>query len=511
MNCYTIDNFKKLDRIFFNVLNSNYSTWRTYCISSLQFIKPHPEYFVKYKYFFSNNILTLLILILIQPFTVIFKLLKFAIRKIEDDVLRIFNYTNNNFQDKKTDIIFITSLVNSNTLSARKNSNHDFIFGNIIKHLRKKNKVKIIYLNLTKINSKKIFNFLKHNKEIYILNKILTLKGELIVLKDQITEFYNLLINLSIKRLGIKNYVLILANVFSYETRNNFRLRMQINYLVKLIKPSLVALSFEGNCWEKGVFNVCKNLEKNKKIKCKTVGYQHAGIMNLQTIINHRYKNFFNPDFVITSGKTNMKYFYKFFKTKKKIFEIGSNRHVQNINKKNKIKKLNKNILILPEGTYEETKILFDLSAQLAKNYPRKNFILRTHPQININSFSKRFLIFDKYTSLKNLIFSKKTFDEDLKRSDAVIYRGSTGIVTAILHGLIPIYFKQSGEKLNLDPIFNLKKFKKIISSIKDFGKALDNINYNDFNKAKIFSSNYFTPQKLSKTLNVFKKISDNN
>ena len=143
MNSYTINNFKKLDRIFFNILNSNYSTWRTYCISSLQFIKPHPEYFVKYKYFFSNDIFSLLILIAIQTLNIFFKAFKFIIRKLEDDVLGILNYTNNNFQEKKTDVVFITSLVNSNTLSARKNSNHDFIFGNIIKHLRKKKKLRL--------------------------------------------------------------------------------------------------------------------------------------------------------------------------------------------------------------------------------------------------------------------------------------------------------------------------------------------------------------------------------
>ena len=38
----------------------------------------------------------------------------------------------------------------------------------------------------------------------------------------------------------------------------------------------------------KNVFSVCKSIES--EIQCKTVGYQHAGIMNYQTIINHNYK-----------------------------------------------------------------------------------------------------------------------------------------------------------------------------------------------------------------------------
>ena len=98
--------------------------------------------------------------------------------------------------------------------------------------------------------------------------------------------------------------------------------------------------------------------------------------MKLQTIINHKYKKDFNPDFVLTSGKHNMKYLSKFFK-KNKLFEIGLNRFFNNFKKnyKKKIENKKKNILILPEGTFEETKILFDLSSKLASQFRDKNFI----------------------------------------------------------------------------------------------------------------------------------------
>ena len=59
-------------------------------------------------------------------------------------------------------------------------------------------------------------------------------------------------------------------------------------------------------------------------------------------------------------------------------------------------------MLLIPEGTYEETEILFDLSIKLAKKYSNKTFILRAHPQININSFSKKFYFFEKYKKLRN-------------------------------------------------------------------------------------------------------------
>lgn len=515
MNYYTIKNFKKLDNIFFKILNSNYASWRTYCISNLQFIKPHPEYFIKYKYYLSKNFFNLTFFIIGCFFNLLLRVLKWFIRKSEDIFFNILNLSNNNINEKKTDIVFITSIVNSNTLNVRKNTNNDFIFGNIIKHLKTRYKVKVIYLNLTRVNSKKIFNILKNNKEIYILDKILSFKDELNILKNQFIELFNLLSNLPISEVKIKKFLLILIDIFSYETRNNFKIRLQINKLIKSFKPSLVTLSFEGNCWEKNVFKSCKDLER--ETQCKTIGYQHAGIINYQTVINHYYKKNFNPDFIITSGKNNMKYFSRFLrkdkkKNKRKIFEIGSNRYFKNKGRKILFDKTD-NILVLPEGTYEETKILFDLSVDLAKKYNKKKFILRTHPQINIDHFSKNFFLFKKHKNLENLIFSNESFEADLNRSNIVIYRGSTGVITAILKGLIPIYFKQANEYLNLDPLFNLKKFRQHMKRTNDLKKILNNRKgkLNEYKSAKIFCSNYFTPQKSSKTLSIFKKIMEIN
>ena len=80
MNYYTIKNFKKLDNIFLKILNSNFSSWRTFCISNLQFIKPHPEYFIKYKYYLSKNIL-IFIFFNKMFFKFIFKSLKMVCQK----------------------------------------------------------------------------------------------------------------------------------------------------------------------------------------------------------------------------------------------------------------------------------------------------------------------------------------------------------------------------------------------------------------------------------------------
>ena len=43
------------------------------------------------------------------------------------------------------------------------------------------------------------------------------------------------------------------------------------------------------------------------------------------------------------------------------------------------------------------------------KRYKNWKFTLRTHPQVNMNKFLKKFFIFNRYEKLNNLFFSQKT------------------------------------------------------------------------------------------------------
>ena len=510
---YFIRDFKKIDSFFCKILLDKKATENTYCISILQFIKPHPEYFIKYKFLINRKLYSILLVFLNFFLDIFFRFIKWAIRKLEDIYLNFFLTKTNNFDIKNTDIIFITTLVNASTLKFRKNVNNDFIFGNVISDLRIQYNVKVLYINNTTFNSRKIFQELKNNKNIFILKKILSISEEILVLLFQFTELKNLILNFFLKKIDLYNSLLILNDLFSYETRNNIRLKIQLEELLKIYLPKVVVTSFEGHCWEKIVFSICKSING---INVKTVGYQHAGIIKNQFSINRKYKKNYNPDFILTSGNINLDFFYNFFSKKKnKLFEIGSNR--SNTHSKNNIlkkffynKKNINNCLVIPEGTNEETKILFDFSYNLAKSIPKLNFILRAHPQINLKKFIKKFFIFNRYKSLKNIIISNNSFEKDIKRCQIVIYRGSTGVVTAVLNGLIPIYYRQSNEDINIDPIFKLKRFKKKISTKKDFIKIL-NSNFiesvNDTEFAIKFCKKYFTSLERNKTKLIFNAI----
>jgi len=508
---YILKDFIKLDNYFYKILSDKHATATTYCLSILQFIKPHTEYFVKYRYFIKNNFY---FFFFISFFENIFRMTKWTVRKIEDFFLSLSNNKFHNLDQNKTDIIFVSCLVNLNTLGFRKNLNNDFVFGNIISDLRIKHNVKVFYINNTTLNSRNVFKELSHNKNIFILKKILSFSDEILILLIQFIEFKNLIFNFLIKKkININKFFLIINNLFSYETRNNIRLKIQLEKLINIYYPKILVVSFEGHCWEKIVFNICKSI---KGAVIKTVAYQHAGVIDNQFSINRKYKKNYNPDYIITSGNINLSFFFNFFSKKNnRLFEIGSNRSSIS-SEKNILRKFlyNEkriaNCLVIPEGTNDETKILFDFSYELAKNNPKMNFILRTHPQININKFLKKFFIFNRYTLMKNIIISKNSFHKDLKKSQILLYRGSTGVVTAVLNGLIPIYYKQPNEDINIDPIFKLKEFRKTISNKNDFNNVL-NIKYfkksSEIKLAIKFCKSYFTNQKRNKTLSIFDNI----
>jgi hypothetical protein len=510
---YLIKDYKRLDLYFYKILLDKNATEITYCISILQFIKPHSEYFIKYKYFIIKRLYFIFIIFFLDKF---FRFIKWALRKLEDFFLSLsFNKTNN-LDTKNNDIIFITNLVNTNTVKSRKNINNDFIFGNMICDLRINCNVKVFYINNTTSNSRKIFQELRHNNNILILKKILTFSEEISILLLQFVELKNLILILFLKKINLYQSLLIFNDLFSHETRNNIRLKIQLRKLINIYSPKIVVTNYEGHCWEKTVFNICKSINWSNII---TIGYQHGGIIKNQLSISRKYKKSYNPDYILTSGNINLDFFSNFFKNKNKLFEIGSNR--SSFFNKKKILELffeNKNkihnCLVIPEGTYEETKILFDFSYKLAKSIPKINFILRTHPQINIKRFAKNFFIFNKYDFLNNVIISENSFDDDLKKSQILLYRGSTGVVTAVLNGLIPIYYKKPNEDINIDPIFKLKKFRKVVSNEEDFIKILNKnfiVSTKDTQSAIKFCKNYFTNQYRNKTTLIFNTILNNN
>jgi len=95
----------------------------------------------------------------------------------------------------------------------------------------------------------------------------------------------------------------------------------------------------------------------------------------------------------------------------------------------------------------------------------------------------------------KNLQLSNETFDFDLNRSNFAIYRGSTAIIKAIQNGLYPFYYEIRNE-VNVDPLYDLNKFKKTITSPADLKLTLKDKHVLRLNQEKLIEgiNSYFTP-----------------
>jgi hypothetical protein len=174
----------------------------------------------------------------------------------------------------------------------------------------------------------------------------------------------------------------------------------------------------------------------------------------------------YNPDTILTSGSITADLFRrkKLDKTSK-ILIYGSDKSTS----KTHTNPSEKNILILPEGFLNETKILFDFCILASTNLPDFKFYFRLHPLIKKNDFIKKNCM-KKIPD--NLIISNNTLEKDFEKSKYAIYRGSATIIEAVNFGLIPIYYSQKNE-ISLNPLFKFEKEPFKIRNVKDLNNAL--------------------------------------
>ena len=120
------------------------------------------------------------------------------------------------------------------------------------------------------------------------------------------------------------------------------------------------------------------------------------------------------------------------------------------------------------------------------------HFVIRLHPITNRLNLLKLRPRLDNF--YKNLELSSDTFDNDLERSDAAIYRGSSSIIKAIQKGLLPIYYDIINQP-NIDPLFDLRHLKKKIIDSSDLIKILSSKQEVLDNQQKLIDNmkSYFT------------------
>jgi len=258
--------------------------------------------------------------------------------------------------------------------------------------------------------------------------------------------------------------------------------------------------TFEGNPFERIIFNYCK------KKKIKTLAYFFSVIREYKNNIYYNISKNYEPDTILTSGDIAKKDLLS-NSPHKKVYTLGSNKSSikeYNFNIHKNKKKIN--ILVCPEGVLTETSQILKLINNEIFNNSNFQFIFRVHPVLNINEYIKKNKI------NKNIIFSKeRDIKKDFKKCDIILYSGSSVCIQAIRHGLVPIYFRDQNHKFSLDPLYKINKFivydtLHLNSKINQILKKRFSRSFNfEINKIRRYCVSYFKELNqdiLIKTLN---------
>ena len=455
-----IEKFKKK---LLDLNNQNEIIEKNIFLNIFFFPKNHPEYFAKYKKI-NRSYAYLISLIFYNIFLSIKDLLK-IILKTNTRINKIIN--------SKYDFI-----VFSHYLSSKHSFSNDIYFRSFLELLKKNNlSYLLVYTPATKEGT---YDNLEDTKKEIFLKKKLNFKNELIIFFKIIKLIY---FYLSLKKLLLKEKLVICGEALNQETFKNFRMYFQIQKLFENVNFNNLITTFEGLNLEKIIFSLSK--ENNCK---KNIGYQHAPIIKNHTSVFEFQKTKYFPDLILTSGQFYKKLFLEKIKNKK-ILNYGTNKFIfKNINF---IKKKNY-CLVLPEAIYSECKILFNFSKLYLENFDDFKFIWRAHPMMKMDEILKNLKLNNDI--MKNIEISKNE-DEDYLKSKFCIFRGSSSVFNAIHYECYPVYLNFEKE-FNINPLYNLREI-DYVDNIKSLNKIFKKTDLNSISIIKKEILNYFKKPEL--------------
>tara|TARA_B110000090_G_C13169403_1_gene364748 strand:- start:166 stop:741 length:576 start_codon:yes stop_codon:yes gene_type:complete len=181
---------------------------------------------------------------------------------------------------------------------------------------------------------------------------------------------------------------------------------------------------------------------------------------------------------------------YKF--TSKSIIPLGSPRFSNFHNFNFYLPSKSKNILLLPEGHYEEFEIFINFIKHL-NNFSDYNFTIKLHPLFKI----------DTYDLPSNLKISYKSLDFELSRNNFLIYRGTTAVFRALNFNILPIYLNINFS-FNKDPFYFDNKTLYCNFDDKSFFSLLNTLNSNAVDNYNLIGNkyiNYYSKINLNKLI----------
>jgi len=368
------------------------------------------------------------------------------------------------------DILFISHLLNT----SHAGQSIDFYFGNLPDVLADRGySVAIALINHTGQAAGPLAEKWKDNRVTrVVLSGSLHFQEEMALRRRLRRESYRMRQRAHAAVVGLERHVLVRTSeeAISGASLTSLRMASQIGSLVSQMKPKAIVVTHEGHSWERVAFAAAR--QAAPEIKC--IGYQHAALFRLQHAIRRNLARQYNPDHIATAGivsKGQLDNAAGLHGIPTSV--LGSNRALDGTNATlcpkyadRMTSEVQPACLVLPEGIASECHLLFEFSLDCAKLCPDIQFIWRLHP---ILSFSSLAAENKRLRSIpQNVILSRKTLEEDIARCSLALYRGTTAVVQAVMAGLRPLYL-QLPDELTVDPLYELKDWRKSVKSPADF------------------------------------------
>lgn len=238
-------------------------------------------------------------------------------------------------------------------------------------------------------------------------------------------------------------------------------------------RPKFFVTLYEGHGWEQCLWRGIRRRDPS----CKIVGYSHTVIMshNFETFSPRTSRHEKTaPDIVLTVGRRSADILRPGHeKLGTQLIPFGSFRYSPNLKKLREPDEKRRNILVIPEGIWEEALFMFEATHRLASQLKNHHFVLRCHPVLPYDVVRPK-LKADPLTLPNVELSNRPQMEADFERCGIALYRGSSSILYGILKGLKPFYLDTPTLRM-IDPLFELKEWKEVLGSPESFGERLEN------------------------------------
>lgn len=230
---------------------------------------------------------------------------------------------------------------------------------------------------------------------------------------------------------------------------------------VKRWDGQVLVTLYEGQPWEKPSWFGARAANAG----CVIVGYQHTIVQphSLELLAPRRAANeIAAPDVVLCVGEVTRAMLsegHRPFGTR--FVAFGTHRLAPTPTDTESYAPVpsRRTVLVLPEGIPQEARLLFDFATQLAMEVPDHHFIFRSHPVLPFEQI-RATLRTDPSRAPNIELAGSQPMSADLVRSSVVLYRGSSAVLHALLHGLKPVYVHRD-DTPDIDPLFEIEQWRE--------------------------------------------------